>query len=56
MFIMSEDYELSNIVTKGPCIPKAIVEGKLVEKTKDQYTQKDFAKLLKNYKAMHILY
>ena len=32
------------------------IDRKLVEKTKDQYTQEDFGKHSKNYKAMHILY
>jgi len=56
MFIKKEDSELWNIVTKGPYIPKTTVDGKLIKKTEDQYTQEDFARLSKNYKAMHILY
>jgi len=38
MFIKTEDYELWNIVTKGPYIPKTTVDGKLIKKTEDQYT------------------
>jgi len=34
MFIKIEYYELWNIVMKGPCIPKTIIDGKLVEKMK----------------------
>jgi len=30
--------------------------GKTVAKTEEQYTQEDFARLSKNYKAMNILY
>jgi len=55
MFIKTEDYELWNIMTKGPYIPKTIINGNSVVKTKDQYTQEDFARLFKNCKAMHIL-
>ena len=55
MFIKTEDYELWNIITKGPYVPM-IIDGKTVKKTEEQYTQEDFAKLSKNYKAMHILY
>jgi len=33
-----------------------IVDGNVVKKTKDQYTQEDFVKLSKKCKAMHILY
>jgi len=56
MFIKTEDYELWNIVTKGPYVPQITIDGKTVTKTEDQYTQEDFARLSKNYKAMHILY
>jgi len=56
MFIKTEDYELWNIVTKGPYISQTTVDGKTVTKTEDQYTHEDFAKLSKNYKAMNILY
>ena len=45
MFIKTEDYELWNIVTKGPCVPMAMVDGKMVKKTEEQYTQEDFARL-----------
>jgi len=56
VFIRTEDYELWNIVTKGLYVPKTTIDGKTVMKTKDQYAQEDFARLSKNYKAMHILY
>jgi len=56
MFIKTEDYELWNIITKGPYVPMTTVDEKLAKKNEDQYTQEDFAKLLKNCKAMHILY
>jgi len=32
------------------------VDGKMVKKNEEQYTQEDFARLSKNYKVMHILY
>jgi len=54
--IKTEDYELWNIVTKGPYVPMTTVDGKVVKKTEEQYTQEDFARLSKNYKPMHILY
>jgi len=56
MFIKTEDYELWNIITKGPYVPMTTVDGKTIKKTEDQYTQEDFTRLSKNYKAMHILY
>ena len=56
MFIKIEDYELWNIITKGPYVRTTTIDGKVVKKTEDQYTQEDFAKLSKNCKAMHILY
>ena len=56
MFIKTEDYESWNVVTKGPYVPMTTVDGKMVKKTKEQYTQEDFARLLNNCKAMHILY
>ena len=56
MFIKIEDYKLWNITKKGAHIWKTTINGKLVKKTKDQYTQVDFVKLLKICKAMHILY
>ena len=56
MFIKNEDYELWNIVTKGPYVPQITIDGKTVTKTEEQYTQEDFARLSKNCKAMHILY
>ena len=56
MFIKTEHYELWNIVTKGPYTPTTTIDGETVVKTEDQYTQEDFTRLLKNYKAMHILY
>jgi len=56
MFIKTEDYELRNIITKGPYVPVTTVDGKTVKKTEEQYTQEDFARLSRNCKAMHILY
>ena len=56
MFIKIEDYELWNIVTKGPYIPMKPIDAKVVKKTEEQYTQEDYSRLSKNYKAMHILY
>jgi len=56
MFIKTEDYELWNIITKGLCVPTTTVDWKVVKKTEEQYTQEDYARLSKNYKAMHILY
>jgi len=56
MFIKTEDYELWNIVTKGPYVPITMVSGGTVTKTEDQYTQGDFTRLSQNCKAMHILY
>jgi len=56
MFIKTADYELWNIVTKGPYVPMTTVDGKMAKKTEEQYTQEDFARLSKNYKAIHILY
>ena len=56
MFIKTEDYELWNIVTKGPYVPQITIDGKTITKTEDEYTQEDFARLSKNCKAMHILY
>ena len=56
MFIKTEDYELWNIITKGPYVPMTTVDGKTFKKNEDQYTQEDFAKLSKNCKPMHILY
>ena len=53
MFIKTKDYELWNIVTKGPYAPMTTVDGKMVKKTEEQYTQEDFARLSKNCKAMH---
>jgi len=44
------------LVNKGPYIPITAIDWKSVVKTEYQYTQKDFARLSKNYKAMHILY
>ena len=51
MFIKTEDYELWNIIIKGPYIPMITIEGKSVKKNEDQYTQDDFARLSKNCKA-----
>ena len=56
MFIKTEDYELWNIVTKGPYVPQVTIDGKTVAKSEEQYTQEDFVRLSKNCKAMHILY
>jgi len=56
MFIKIKDYELWNIVTKGPYVPMTSIDGKVVKKTEEQYTQEDYARLSKNFKAMHILY
>jgi len=56
MFIKTEDHELWNIVTKGLYVPMTTVDGKIVKKTEEQYTQEDFVRLSKNCKAMHILY
>ena len=38
MFIKTEDYELWNIVTKGPYVPQITIDGKIVAKTENQYT------------------
>jgi len=38
IFIKTEDYELWNIVTKGPYVPQITVDGKTITKTEDQYT------------------
>jgi len=38
MFIKAEDYELWNIVTKGPFVPMTTVEGKSDKKNEDQCT------------------
>ena len=35
MFIKTKDYELSNIMTKGPYIPKTTIDGKSVMQIKD---------------------
>jgi len=43
-------------VTKGPYAPMTTIDGKSQLKTEEQYTQDDFAKLSKNFKAMNILY
>jgi len=43
MFMKTEDYELWNIITKGPYIPMTTIDGKGVQKTEDQYTQEKFA-------------
>ena len=56
IFIKTENYELWNIVTKEPYVLEAIIDGKSQPKTEEQYTQEDFAKLSKNFKAMNILY
>ena len=32
------------------------IDGKIVKKTEEQYTQQNFSRLSKNCKAMHILY
>jgi len=56
MFIKTEDYELWSTITKDSYIKKTILDGKLVEKTEDQYTREDYARLSKNSKAVHILY
>jgi len=56
MFIKTEDYELWNIITKGPYVPMIRVDEKTVKKTKEQYTQEDFTRVSKNCHAMHILY
>jgi len=56
MFVKTKDYELWNIVTRGPCFPKTMVDQKSAEKTEEQCTQEDFARLSKNFKAMRILY
>ena len=56
MFMKTKDYELWNIITKGPYVPMTTIDGTTVKKTEEQYTQEDFTRLLKNYKAMHILY
>jgi len=56
MFIKDEGYELWNIVTKGPYVPMTTINGNLVKKTEDTYTQEDFEKRSKNCKVMHILY
>lgn len=56
MFIKTEDYELWNIVTKGPYVPQITIDGKTVAKSEEQYTQEDFARLSKNCTAMYILY
>ena len=45
MFIKTEDYELRNIITKGPYVPVTTVDGKTVKKTEEQYTQEDVARL-----------
>ena len=55
IFIKTEDYKLWNIVTKGPYLSVTIIDWKSQLKTKEQYTQEDFAKLYKNFKAMNIL-
>jgi len=55
MFIKTEDYKLWNIITKRPYVPMTTVDGKTLKKTEEQYTQEDFARLLKSCKAMHIL-
>jgi len=56
ILIKAKDYELWNLVTKGPYVPMTIIDGKVVKKTEEQYTQEDYARHSKNYKAMHILY
>ena len=56
IFIKTEDHELQNIVTRGPYAPMTTIDGKSQSKTKEQYTQEDFVKLFKNFKAMNILY
>ena len=38
MFIKTKDYELGNIVTKCPYVPKTTIDGKTVVKNEDQYT------------------
>jgi len=45
MFIKIEDYELWNIITKGPYVPMTTIDGTTVKKTEEQYTQEDFTRL-----------
>jgi len=49
MFIKTKDYELSNIVTKGSYVPMTTVDGKMVEKTEEQYIQEIWDKLVVTY-------
>jgi len=37
----AKDYELWNIIIKGPYVQITTVDGKVVKKTEDRYTQED---------------
>jgi len=56
IFIKTEDYELWNIIVKGPYVSMTTVDTKIVKKTEEQYTEEDFDRLSKNCETMHILY
>jgi len=47
IFIKTENYELWSSVTRGLFVLMTTVEGKAMEKTKDQYTNSYFMKFSK---------
>ncbi|KAL5569375.1 hypothetical protein UlMin_025950 [Ulmus minor] len=56
IFLQSMEYELWEVIEKGPYIPMNKVEGSLVEKSKSEWNDTDKKQISINAKAMNILF
>ncbi|KAL5540959.1 hypothetical protein UlMin_044251 [Ulmus minor] len=56
IFLQSMEYELWEVIEKGPYIPMNKVEGSLVEKSKSEWNDIDKKQISINAKAMNILF
>ena len=56
MFVIDEDMELWDIITKGPKVPmKKGAQGNSVVKSESEYSQSDLESMSKNYRAINQL-
>ena len=54
MFVIDQDMELWDIITKGPKVPmKKDAQGNNVVKSESEYSQSDLESVSENYRAMN---
>ena len=56
IFIKDRDCELRDIISKGDFVPTMKEGDKIVLKSRSQFTYEETEKMIKNYKALNILF